>query len=205
MLSPRADTVLKSIVNQYITRAKPVPSQNIVNEYELAVSPATIRNEMAQLEREGYIARPHPSAGSIPTDKGYRYYVESLTDIKLPSSERLLISHLFHQIEGELKEWLSLAATLTAQLVQNVAVVTMPKSAGCQFKHLEIVALQESLALVILILQGARVKQQLITFDHVMTQPQLTAIANRLNAAYSHLTSSQILAKETELPLAKRK
>ena len=117
-----------------------MPSQSITNDYELGVSAATIRNEMAHLEQEGYITRPHPSAGSIPSDKGYRYYVESLSDIKLPLAEQRLISHLFHQVERELDEWLSLAATLIAQMVQNVAVVTMPKPAACQFKHLELVA-----------------------------------------------------------------
>jgi len=154
---------------------------------------------MAHLEQEGYIIRPHPSAGSIPSDKGYRYYVETLTDIELPLTEQRLISHLFHQVEKELEEWLRLAAALTARFVQNVAVVTMPKPVNCRFKHIELVALQDSLALVVLVLRGARVKQQLITFDQVITQPELTTTANKLNAAYSGLSRPQILAKATEL------
>jgi len=182
-------------VEQYITRAIPVPSQSVINDYELGVSAATIRNEMAHLEQEGYITRRHPSAGSIPSDKGYRYYVESLTDIKLPLAEQRLISHLFHQVETELVEWLSLAATVIARLAQNLVIVTTPKSVDCQFKHLELVALQDLLALVILVLRGARVKQQLITFDQVISQPGLTAIANKLNIAYSGLSRQQILAK----------
>ena len=199
MLSHRTETILNSIVGQYITKATPVPSQSIINDYELGVSAATIRSEMAYLERQGYINRPHPSAGSIPSDKGYRYYVESLTDIELPLAEQCLIGHLFHQVERELGEWLSLAATLIAQLAQNMAVVTMPKPAGCQFKHLELVALQDSLALAVLVLRGARIKQQLVTFDHVISQSELTAITNKLNAAYSGLTSTQILAKNIDL------
>ena len=199
MLSHRTETILNSIVGQYITKATPVPSQSIINDYELGVSAATIRSEMAYLERQGYINRPHPSAGSIPSDKGYRYYVESLTDIALPLAEQCLIGHLFHQVERELGEWLSLAATLIAQLAQNMAVVTMPKPAGCQFKHLELVALQDSLALAVLVLRGARIKQQLVTFDHVISQSELTAITNKLNAAYSGLTSPQILAKNIDL------
>jgi len=199
MLSHRTETILKSIVGQYITKATPVPSQSIINDYELGVSPATIRNEMAYLEREGYINRPHPSAGSIPSDKGYRYYVESLTNIKLPLAEQCLIGHLFHQVERELGEWLSLAATLIAQLAQNMAVVTMPKPVGCQFKHLELVALQDSLALVVLVLRGATIKQQLVTFDQIISQPELTAITYKLNAAYSGLTSTQIQAKNIDL------
>ena len=199
MLSPRTEKVLKSIVGQYIVRATSVPSQSIINDYELKVSPATIRNEMAYLEQEGYITRCHPSAGSIPSDKGYRYYVESLSDIELPLTEQRLIRHLFHQVEKELEEWLRLTAKLLAQLVQNMAIVTTPKPANCQFKHLELIALQDSLALIVLILHGAKVKQQLITFDQVMPQPKLVVIANKLNAAYSGLTSSQILAKGIKL------
>ena len=199
MLSPRAGTILKSIVGQYIVKGMPVSSQSITTDYELGVSPATIRNEMVHLEQEGYIIRPHPSAGSIPSDKGYRYYVETLTDIELPLTEQRLISHLFHQVEMELEEWLRLAAALTARFVQNVAVVTMPKPANCRFKRIELVALQDSLALVVLVLHGAKVKQQLITFDQVITQPELTTTANKLNAAYSGLSRPQILAKATEL------
>jgi heat-inducible transcriptional repressor len=204
MLFPRTETILKSIVGEYIAKATPVPSEVIARDWKLGISPATIRNEMAYLEQEGYIFRPHPSAGSIPSDKGYRYYVESLKGVGLPLAERRLISHLFHQVERELEEWLSLSATLIAQLVQNVAVVTMPKPVDCQFKYLELVALQDTLALVVLVLRGARLKQQLITFDQVMSQPGLTAIANKLNAAYSGLTSSQISAKAIELSPSER-
>jgi len=199
MLSQRKDTILKSIVGQYITKARPVPSQSIMNECELGISSATVRNEMVQLEQEGYITRPHPSAGSIPLDKGYRRYVESIGDIKLPLAEQLMISHLFHQVEKELEEWLDLAATLIAQMVQNIAVVTMPKSEVCQFKYLKLISLQDYLVLIILVLSGAKVRQQLIVFDQIMSQQELTAIDNKLSTVYSGLTSSQILAKETGL------
>ena len=204
MLTSRAETILKSIVRQYIAKATPVPSQVVCSDCGLKASPATIRNEMARLEQEGYITRPHPSAGSVPSDKGYRFYVESLTEVTLPLTEQRLISHLFHQVEREQEEWLRLAATIMAQLVQNVAVVTRPKPAGCQFKHLELVALQDLLVLVVLILRGARVKQQILTFDPAIPQTELTAIANKLSEAYSGLTSSQILAKDMELSPVER-
>ena len=204
MLSPRTEKILKSIVEQYIATATPVPSQSIVDNYRLGVSSATIRNEMACLEQEGYITRLHPSSGSIPSDKGYRYYVESMSDIQLPLAEQRLISHLFHQVERELAEWLNLASTVAARLTQNMAVVGMAKPVDCQFKHLELVALQDSLALLVLILYGARIKQQLINFDQAMSQPELTAIANKLNEAYSGLTRAQILAKDLELTPTER-
>ena len=118
MLSSRLDTILKSIVSQYIETAVPVPSQSLMNERTLRVCSATIRNDMVHLEQEGYITRPYSSAGSMPTDKGYRYYVESLSDITLPLSEQRMISHLFHQIERRLDEWLNLAVTVAARLAQ---------------------------------------------------------------------------------------
>jgi len=204
MLSDRSETILKSIVGQYIVKATPVPSQSIINDFELAVSSATIRNEMMRLEQEGYITRPHPSAGSIPMDKGYRYYVETLSDIELPLAEQLLVSHLFHQVERELEDWLSLAATLTAQLVQNVAVVTLPKPANCRFRHLELVALKDSLALVVLVLYGALLRQQLITFDQAISQEELSAIANKLNDAYADKTRAKISAKKIKLAAAEQ-
>jgi len=199
MLSIRTETILKSIVGQYIMRAIPVASQSIVSDHELRVSPATIRNEMANLEQEGYIKRQHHSAGSIPSDKGYRYYVESLGEIELPLTEQRMISHLFHQVEGELEEWLKLTAKLIAQLVQNMAIVTRPRPVNCRFQYLEIVALHELLALVVLVLRGAKIKQQLVTFDQAMSQSELSAIARKMNTEYSGLTCAQIQAKEIEL------
>jgi len=199
MLSPRTETILKSIVGQYIIKAVPVSSSSVTADSDLGVSSATIRNEMVRLEKEGYIVRPHHSAGSIPLDKGYRCYVDNLGDIKLPLAEQRMISHLFHQVEGELGGWLNLAATLLAQMVQNVAMVTMPRPEACQLKHLEVVSLQDALALVILVLNGARVRQQLITFDETTTQPELRMVSIKLSDAYSGMTRSQILDKKDEL------
>lgn len=199
MLAARTGKILNSIVGQYITRAVPVPSQVIASDPELGVSPATVRNEMAYLEQEGYLIRPHTSAGCIPSDKGYRYYVESIENVKLPPAEERLISHIFHQVEEEVEAWLRLTATLLARLVQNVAVVSLPKSADCKLKHMELLALQNSLALAVVVLYGARVKQKLITFDQAVSQSSLTIISNKLNAAYSGLNSQQISAKDIEL------
>jgi heat-inducible transcriptional repressor len=199
MLSPRAETILNLIISKYIDGAVPVPSQSLAQESALVVSSATIRNEMARLEEEGYIIRAHHSAGSVPSDKGYRFHVESLRDILLAESEQRLFSHLFHQVERDLEKWLSLAATLLAQQSQNMAVVTTPKSTGCRFKHMELLSLQDTLALVVLVLHGARVKEQLITFDEAVPQSSLTVISNKLNAAFSGLNSAQVAEKEIDL------
>lgn len=204
MLSARTGKILETIVRQYVASAVPVPSVQIARKPELRVSPATIRNEMALLEEEGYTFRPHISAGSVPLDKGYRYYVDTLERVELPQVKQRLISHIFHQAEVEIDKWLSLAATLLAQTAQNVAVVTPPKPADCKFKHMELIALKESLALVVLILQGAKIKQRLISFDQAVYQPTLSAIANKLNAAYSGLDRAQIQAKNIELSLLEK-
>lgn len=199
MLSYRAGIILNAIVGQYITRAVPVASQSLANDPELKVSPATIRNEMALLEQEGYIIRPYASSGSIPSDKGYRYYVDSLTDIELPLVEQRMIHHLFHQVEGELEHWLSLAATIIAKLAQNMAIVTKPKSTDSRVKYIDLVSIQDSLALLILVLYGATVRQHLISFDQAITQQELSAVANKLNEAYCGLSKRQITAKDIAL------
>ncbi len=199
MLSSRTETVLKTIVRQYIEEAVPVASQSIVGSSGLEVSSATLRNEMAYLEREGYLLRPHTSAGSIPSDKGYRYYVETLEDIKLPLSEQRLVSHLFHQVERRLEEWLSLTARLIAELVQTAVVVTTPKAKNSRLKHLELVSLRDSLVLMVLIFHGAKIKQQLITFDKLMSTSEMVAVSDKLNTAYSGLNRSQIPATRVEL------
>ena len=199
MLSPREQTILKSIVGQYINKASPISSQSITEDIQLGVSPATVRNEVAFLEQEGYIIRPHTSAGSIPSDKGYRAYVDGLGDLKLPLTEQRLVSHLFHQIEQELDEWLNLAAALTAQRVQNTAIITMPKTDAGHFQHMELVKLQDTLALLILVLRGARVKEQLVTFEQAIDQETLSAAAMKLRKLYDGLTARQITDKKAEL------
>ncbi|OGO18095.1 MAG: heat-inducible transcription repressor HrcA [Chloroflexi bacterium RBG_16_50_11] len=205
MITTRSGKVLNYIIRQYIVGAVPVPSQAVADKADLGVSPATIRNEMAQLERDGYLIRPHTSAGCIPSDKGYRYYVESMERIALPREEQYLISHTFHQVEKEVEAWLSLSATLLARLTQNVAVVSLPKATDCKLKHLELIAVQDARALMVVVLEGAVVKQKLITFDVAVTQADLSAISNKLNSIYAGLTRHQIAANKTVLTPREKK
>jgi heat-inducible transcriptional repressor len=199
MLSQRQQKILDAIVIQYVTRAKPVPSQSIIVDRNLGVSSATIRNEMARLEEEGYILRPHTSAGSIPTDKGYRHYVESIGEIQLPVEEQEKMNRVFNRMEGELDHWLDLAASILAGMVHNTAVVSAPKSTFCSFKHLELVSLQDLLALVILVLNGARVRESLVTLDQPVDQDNLTILANKLSFLYSGLTAQEISTASKKL------
>ncbi len=199
MLSPRTETILKSIVEQYIEGLVPVSSQSIPPHCQLDISSATVRNEMAYLEENEYITRPHTSAGAVPSDKGYRHYVESLINLRLSPVEQRLITHLFHQVERDTEEWLHLAAAVVSRIAQNIAIVTRPKTAGCRLKHLELVTLRDTLALVIVVLHGAKVKQQLMDFDQPVTQAELSATAIKLNRAYDNLTGVQIGAKTLDL------
>ena len=199
MLTTRSGRILNSIVREYITKVMPVPSQVIASDPDLGVSPATVRNDMAQLEHEGYLIRPHTSAGCIPSDKGYRFYVGSIENVALPREEQRFISHTFHQAEREIEVWLSLSASLLARLTQNMAVVSLPKSSDCKLKHLELLSLQESLVLAVIVLHGANVKQKLITFQESVSQASLTVISQKLNSAYADLTAREIDALEMEL------
>jgi heat-inducible transcriptional repressor len=201
-LTSRREAVLRIIVSEYVDTAIPVASETIFRSYKLGVSPATIRNDMAYLEAEGYIARPHTSAGSVPLDKGYRHYVETLTkkpELNLQEQDR--IRKLFREVEKEFEKWLKLAAAISASLAKNAALVTLPKPRQSRFKHLELVALQESMALMVLVLSQAILKRQLLSFDEPMTQERLAIMSNRLNAILSGLTSSEILARKRELPM----
>ncbi len=199
MITQRSGNILNYIIRQYIISAMPVPSQAIADKADFGVSPATIRNEMAQLEKEGYLIRPHTSAGCIPSDKGYRYYVESIDNVTLPREEQYLIAHTFHQVEKEVETWVSLTASLLARLTQNVALVSLPKSTDCKLKHMEIMAVQDSRALLVVVLDGAVVKQKLVSFDVPVSQEDLTAVSAKLNAAYAGLTGGRILKNKTGL------
>jgi heat-inducible transcriptional repressor len=192
LLSPRTETILISIINWYVDHAVPVSSQALVHDYDLGVSSATVRNEMAYLEQEGYILRPHTSSGSVPSDKGYRFYVASLRECSLPISEQRMISHLFHQVEGRMDEWLSLAAAVISRLSQNTAVITVPKPADCRLRHLELISIQDNLVLLVIVLKGARIKQMILNLEKPLEQADLSLMAGKLNQAFIGLMGSQV-------------
>ena len=196
----RRETVLRVIIEDYITRAAPVASRAIVEKYGLKVSPATIRNDTAYLEREGYVVHPHRSAGSIPTDKAYRYYVELIgAEIELPRVEQYLVHQVSQEAKEELEQWLRTVAALLARLVRNLVVITTPKAVRCRFKHLDLVALQDFMALLIVVLYEANVRRQVVSFDRKVSQDELTRLANRLTSLYGGMTGSEILTKREGL------
>ena len=199
MLTRRRDRILSIIIGEYISKGVPV-SSDVVAKKGLGVSPATIRNEMIELEGEGYLVQPHTSAGRIPTDKGYRHYIESLMSYaRLSRDEQFLIRHQFHQVEKAVEEWTRLAAAILSGIVHNVALVTLPKPVEARLKHLELVALQESLVLLVLVLKEATLRQQMLTLEGNVSQEELSASAQKLTAAYGGLIASEIADKELKL------
>ncbi len=196
----RRDTVLRVIVEDYITGAMPVASRAIVGRHGLRVSPATIRNDTAYLEREGYLVRPHHSAGSVPTDKAYRYYVQLIgEDVELPAVDEYLTYYILRETKEGLEHWLKTVASLLAGLVRNLVVITTPKPVQCRFRHLDLVVLQDFMALLVVVLCEARVRRQVLSFNRRVTQDELTTLANKLTYTYSGLTAREILAKQAGL------
>ena len=199
MLTRRRDKILSIIIGEYISKGVPV-SSDVVAKKGLGVSPATIRNEMMELEEEGYLVQPHTSAGRIPTDKGYRHYIESLMSFaRLSREEQFLIRHQFHQVERAVEEWTRLAAAILAGMVHNVALVTLPKPIEARFKHLELISLQELLVLLVLVLKEAKLRQQMLNLEQNVSQEELSASARKLTAVYAGLTASEIAAKDLKL------
>ena len=200
MLKLRTATTLRILVNEYISSVAPVSSEDIARRSPTKVSSATIRNEMAELEEEGYITRPHVSAGGVPSDKGYRFYVESLEDtLELPRGMQQDIRHRFGQAQRDPEAWVQLAATVLSRMADNMVIVTFPRANSARLKHIQLVYIQEFLALLIIVLQGARLRQHLLPMDEPTTQSELTEAANKLNDALEGLTYSEARVKQLEL------
>ncbi|MBI2854330.1 MAG: heat-inducible transcription repressor HrcA [Chloroflexi bacterium] len=200
-LNSRKEEILRVVIDEFARSGTPIASADVLRHRSLGVSPATVRNEIAWLKDEGFLMQPHTSAGSVPSDRGYRYYVNSLLENKdLSLDEQRLIRHMFHQVENELEQWVGLAALLLAQLVQNAAMVVPPKAPKARLKRLQLIAVQSQVALLILILLNGRLRRQLITFDQPVIQDDLDKISNRLNAMYEGRTRGQIDMRSKPLP-----
>lgn len=200
MLTARKQRILQIIVDEYIRTPVPISSVGVVHRMPMAVSSATIRNDMAELEEDGYIARPHASAGGIPSDKAYRAYVELLGEVTEPSIEvQRLIRHRFHQTYMDMEAWSRMAVGLLAGLVHTMALATLPRAAEARWKHLDLVHLQEFLALLVMVLRESRLKQQLLPLKESTSQDELTRISNKLNATFAGLSRQEVQARNVEL------
>jgi heat-inducible transcriptional repressor len=180
-LTSRQQLILALVIREHIAAAQPVGSKTLEG-YGLGVSSATIRNEMALLEEGGYLTQPYTSAGRVPTEQGYRYFVEHLMrESQLPMDQRRTIRHQFHQVGVDLEQWMRLAASVLAHTAQSAALVTSLRTEQCRLKHLELIAIRETMILLIVVLEGGLVRQQMLSLDEPMSQDTLTQVTNRLN------------------------
>ncbi|GAB4450852.1 MAG: heat-inducible transcriptional repressor HrcA [Anaerolineales bacterium] len=194
-LTERQKTLLLLIVRDHIESAQPVGSKRLVEHYHLKLSPATIRNEMAALTEMGYLRQPHTSAGRVPTEAGYRYFVSQMMDqAVLPETVQRTISHQFHQSGADMNQWMTLAASILAHQSQGVSVVTAPHIEQVKFKHVELISTQGRQVLMVLVLMGGEVSQQILTLAEPVSQERLSQTAARLNALLAGLTIDAMTA-----------
>ncbi len=182
VLTERQRQVLSLVIQKYVETAQPVGSTAIVNHHDLAVSPATIRNELAALERMGLLTHPHTSAGRVPTDLGFRFFVRHLlTEPALTLGEQDAIRRQFGMVRQEMDQWLRMSTTLLARASQGAAVATSPRSMRCRFKHMELVHIHSTKVLLVLVLHEGTVKQQLLDLAKEVEQHVLSRVSNELN------------------------
>lgn len=181
-LSERQKLVLALIVRDYVETAEPISSGRLVDHFQLDFSPATARNEMAILEKMGYLYQPYTSAGRVPTKEGYRYYVGRLMgDDRLPMHVQEMIRHQFYQARHDVDDWLSLSASVLAQHSRGAAIVTPLHTEKARFKHLALLSTRGRQVLMVIVLNSGEVHQQTLVLEDTLTQSQLTGIAARIN------------------------
>lgn len=183
-LTQRQEAILGLIIHEFVETGEPIGSHSLASAYDLGVGPATIRNEMAVLTRTGLLRQLHTSGGRAPTENGYRYFVRGmLGETELPSDEKRRISHQFHQARGDVDEWVRLAASILAHQTKAAAVVTAPHATRATFKHVELIATHGRQVLLVLVLQGGEVRQQVLSLAELVDQSQLSHLTERIGAA----------------------
>lgn len=175
--------VLRAIVADFVATQEPIGSKSLVERHNLGVSSATVRNDMAVLEAEGYITQPHTSSGRVPTEKGYREFVDRLEDVKpLSSAERRAIQS-FLESGVDLDDVLRRAVRLLAQLTRQVAVVQYPTLSTSTVRHLEVIALTPARLLMVVITDSGRVDQRIVELGDVIDDHQLAQLREILGQA----------------------
>jgi heat-inducible transcriptional repressor len=173
----------------YKHNTEPVGSKRLAEHYHINISSATIRNEMVALTEMGYLRQPHTSAGRVPTEEGYRYFVSQMMhQAELPAAVQATISHQFHQSRPDVDQWMTLAASILAHQSQGVSVVTAPHTDKAKYKHIELISTQGRQVLMVLVLVGGEVSQQLLTLAEPVAQERLSQTAARLNKLLPGMT-----------------
>jgi heat-inducible transcriptional repressor len=192
-LGERQRDLLRAVIREYIASAQPVASAALVRQYRLDVSSATVRNELAALEDLGLLTHPHTSAGRVPTDLGYRYFIESLMPRpSLHPDEQLTVSHQFQQALSNTSEWLRLAASTLARLTAEAAIVTPPATGRATMRHVEVVPISERRALVVVVLESGAVAQQLLELRVATTPDHLRSLSARLTDALASRDAASV-------------
>ncbi|OPY56381.1 MAG: Heat-inducible transcription repressor HrcA [Pelotomaculum sp. PtaU1.Bin035] len=206
-MDDRKQKVLLAIVHDYIDTAEPVGSRTIAKKYRLGVSPATIRNEMADLEEQGFIEQPYTSAGRIPSERGYRYYVDYLMrKQELSREEEELIRREYEAKVRDIGQVIHKTGQLLSKLTHYTAMVLTPRVGISRFKHIQIVFMQQSQAMVIAVMDNGAVQHRMIEVPESITSLDMETISRVLNAKLQGLTMRSIkltLIKEIYLELAR--
>ncbi len=199
-LTDRQQHILALITRTFIETGQPVGSRTLVERYGLDISSATVRNEMAVLDQAGYLTQLHTSAGRIPTEKGYRYFVQRLLgEFELPSREKHMIRHQFHQAQLDLEQWMRLAAAILARTSHGASFVTAPRPQQHRLKHVQLISTQGRLVLLVLVLYGGDVKQQMLTLAEPLTQARLSIAAERINHLFEGFNADELALRVRQL------
>jgi heat-inducible transcriptional repressor len=194
-LTERQRILLTLVVREYIETAQPVGSKTIVERYKLDMSTATVRNEMSMLTESGYLRQPHTSAGRVPTEDGYRYFVAHIVyQADLPDATRSTITHQFYQARQDMEQWMPLAASILAHQSHMASLITAPHAERSRYKHLELINTQGRQVLMVLVMTGGEVSQQILTLAEPVSQEQLSSAATRLNAVCASKNTDEIAA-----------
>src|SRR5690348_7313669 len=200
VLDERKLAVLRAIVEDYVSTTEPVGSKSLVDRHHLDVSPATIRNDMAVLEEQGFIVQPHTSAGRIPTDKGYRLFVDRLSGIKpLSSAERRAIE-TFLAGAYDLDDVVMRTVRLLAQLTRQVAVVQYPSLTRSSVRHVELVPLAAKRVMLVLITDTGRVEQRMVELPAPIGEDAVTQLRAVLNACLDGRMLTEVASVVADLP-----
>ena len=182
-ITERQKIVLALVIREYVETAQPVGSMHLVNRYGLDMSSATVRNEMVALTEAGYLRQPYTSAGRVPTEEGYRYFVSQLMgNTDLPVPVKRTITHQFYQAGHDIDRWMRLAASVLAHQSQAASLVTAPHPERALFKHVELIATHGRQVLMVAVFTGGEVRQQVLILAEPVSQEQLSTSANQINS-----------------------
>jgi len=197
-LTERQKKLLLLVIREYIELAQPVGSKYLVDHYHLDMSSATVRNEMAALTEMGFLRQPHTSAGRVPSEDGYRYFVSQMMhQAELPETIQHTIAHQFYQARPDVDQWMHLAASILAHQSQAVSMVTAPRAEQARFKHVELISTQGRQVLMVLVMLGGEVSQQILTLAEPVSQERLTQTTIQLNQVLTGRSVKEIAALPT--------